>query len=72
LLRRAAEQLSMGLTVNTVPPGFIDTLMMRAFLFDIDAIAEASPTGHPASRKISPLPAHFSARRRTGISLGRL
>jgi len=36
-----------GITVNTIPPGFIDTPMMRDAPVDIDAITQTSPMKRP-------------------------
>jgi 2-hydroxycyclohexanecarboxyl-CoA dehydrogenase len=39
----AQEFAARGITVNNIPPGFIDTPMTRASPIDVDAIAAASP-----------------------------
>jgi 2-hydroxycyclohexanecarboxyl-CoA dehydrogenase len=39
----AQEFADRGITVNNIPPGFIDTPMTRASPIDVDAIAAASP-----------------------------
>lgn len=39
----AAEFAAQGVTVNNIPPGFIDTPMTRSSPIDVDAIAAASP-----------------------------
>jgi 2-hydroxycyclohexanecarboxyl-CoA dehydrogenase len=39
----AQEFADRGITVNNIPPGFIDTPMTRSSPIDIDAIAAASP-----------------------------
>jgi len=39
----ALEFADRGITVNNIPPGFIDTPMTRSSPIDIDAIAAASP-----------------------------
>ncbi len=43
----AMEFADKGITVNHIPPGFIDTPMMRAAPLDIDAVAAASPMKRP-------------------------
>ncbi|CAN7323528.1 3-oxoacyl-ACP reductase FabG [Phenylobacterium sp. LjRoot219] len=39
----AQEFAAQGITVNNIPPGFIDTPMTRSSPVDVDAIAAASP-----------------------------
>jgi 2-hydroxycyclohexanecarboxyl-CoA dehydrogenase len=39
----AVEFAARGITVNNVPPGFIDTPMLRSSPVDVDAAAAASP-----------------------------
>jgi 2-hydroxycyclohexanecarboxyl-CoA dehydrogenase len=39
----AREFADRGITVNNIPPGFIDTPMTRSSPIDVDAIAAASP-----------------------------
>jgi len=39
----ALEFATKGITVNNIPPGFIDTPMMRNSPIDVDAVASASP-----------------------------
>jgi 2-hydroxycyclohexanecarboxyl-CoA dehydrogenase len=39
----AREFAARGITVNNIPPGFIDTPMTRSSPIDIDAVAEESP-----------------------------
>jgi 2-hydroxycyclohexanecarboxyl-CoA dehydrogenase len=39
----AMEFADKGITVNHIPPGFIDTPMTRAAPIDVDAVAAASP-----------------------------
>jgi 2-hydroxycyclohexanecarboxyl-CoA dehydrogenase len=39
----AQEFAARGITVNNIPPGFIDTPMTRASPIDVDQIAAASP-----------------------------
>jgi 2-hydroxycyclohexanecarboxyl-CoA dehydrogenase len=39
----AREFAARGITVNNIPPGFIDTPMTRSSPIDIDAVAEDSP-----------------------------
>jgi 2-hydroxycyclohexanecarboxyl-CoA dehydrogenase len=39
----AREFASRGITVNNIPPGFIDTPMTRSSPIDVDAIAQESP-----------------------------
>lgn len=39
----AAEFADRGITVNNIPPGFIDTPMMRGAPINVDAVAAASP-----------------------------
>jgi 2-hydroxycyclohexanecarboxyl-CoA dehydrogenase len=43
----AREFADRGITVNNIPPGFIDTPMTRSSPIDIDAVAEASPMKRP-------------------------
>ena len=39
----AVEYVARGITVNNVPPGFVDTPMLRSSPLDVDATAAASP-----------------------------
>ena len=43
----AMEFADKGITVNHIPPGFIDTPMMRAAPIDIEAASAASPMKRP-------------------------
>ena len=43
----AQEFAARGITVNNIPPGFIDTPMTRASPIDVDEIAAASPMKRP-------------------------
>lgn len=43
----AIELAAKGVTVNNVPPGFIDTPMLRASPLDVDAVAAAAPMKRP-------------------------
>lgn len=43
----AQEFAARGITVNNIPPGFIDTPMTRASPIDIEAVAAASPMKRP-------------------------
>jgi 2-hydroxycyclohexanecarboxyl-CoA dehydrogenase len=43
----AMEYAARGITVNTIPPGFIDTPMLRGFPIDVDAVAATSPMKRP-------------------------
>jgi 2-hydroxycyclohexanecarboxyl-CoA dehydrogenase len=43
----ALEFADRGITVNNIPPGFIDTPMTRSSPIDVDAIAAASPMKRP-------------------------
>jgi 2-hydroxycyclohexanecarboxyl-CoA dehydrogenase len=36
-----------GITVNNIPPGFVDTPMLRQWLKDVDATAQSSPMKRP-------------------------
>ncbi len=43
----AMEYVGKGITVNTIPPGFIDTPMLRSSPIDVEAVSAASPMGRP-------------------------
>jgi 2-hydroxycyclohexanecarboxyl-CoA dehydrogenase len=43
----AMEYAARGITVNNIPPGFIDTPMMRGSPINVDAISAASPMKRP-------------------------
>jgi 2-hydroxycyclohexanecarboxyl-CoA dehydrogenase len=43
----AMEYIRNGITVNTIPPGFIDTPMLRGSPIDVAAVSAISPMGHP-------------------------
>jgi 2-hydroxycyclohexanecarboxyl-CoA dehydrogenase len=43
----AVEFAERGITVNNIPPGFIDTPMLRASPIDVDSQAAASPMKRP-------------------------
>lgn len=43
----AREFADRGVTVNNIPPGFIDTPMTRSSPIDVDAVAAASPMKRP-------------------------
>jgi 2-hydroxycyclohexanecarboxyl-CoA dehydrogenase len=43
----AMELAPTGITVNNIPPGFIDTPMMRGFPLDVEKAAAASPMKRP-------------------------
>jgi 2-hydroxycyclohexanecarboxyl-CoA dehydrogenase len=43
----AAEFAAQGITVNNIPPGFIDTPMLRASPVDVDAYAATMPMKRP-------------------------
>jgi 2-hydroxycyclohexanecarboxyl-CoA dehydrogenase len=48
LTRSLAETFAAdGITVNNVPPGFIDTPMLRGVALDVDMVAQASPMKRP-------------------------
>jgi 2-hydroxycyclohexanecarboxyl-CoA dehydrogenase len=48
LTRSLAETFAAdGITVNNVPPGFIDTPMLRGVALDVDAVSQASPMKRP-------------------------
>ncbi len=42
----ASEFAAKGVTVNTIPPGFVDTPMLRGTSIDVDAVAAVSPMKH--------------------------
>ena len=41
----AMEYAAKGITVNAIPPGFVDTPMLRGSPLDVDATAAVSPMG---------------------------
>jgi 2-hydroxycyclohexanecarboxyl-CoA dehydrogenase len=43
----AIELATTGVTVNNVPPGFVDTPMLRESPVDIDAFAQTTPMKRP-------------------------
>jgi len=43
----AMEYIRNGITVNTIPPGFIDTPMLRGSPLDVEAVSAISPMGRP-------------------------
>jgi 2-hydroxycyclohexanecarboxyl-CoA dehydrogenase len=43
----AQEFAASGITANNVPPGFVDTPMLRGSPVDVDAIASVSPMKRP-------------------------
>jgi 2-hydroxycyclohexanecarboxyl-CoA dehydrogenase len=43
----AIEYADKGITANTVPPGFIDTPMLRGSPVDVDAYAATMPMKRP-------------------------
>jgi 2-hydroxycyclohexanecarboxyl-CoA dehydrogenase len=43
----AMEYADTGITVNHIPPGFVDTPMLRSMPFDIEATAMISPMKRP-------------------------
>jgi 2-hydroxycyclohexanecarboxyl-CoA dehydrogenase len=43
----ALELVAKGITVNNIPPGFVDTPMLRGSHVDVDAAAAASPMRRP-------------------------
>jgi len=45
----ALELAARGITVNNIPPGFVDTPMLRASPVDVDRQAEASPMKRPGT-----------------------
>lgn len=45
----ALELASHGITVNNIPPGFVDTPMLRASPVDVERQAEASPMKRPGT-----------------------
>ncbi len=45
----ALEFARSGVTVNNIPPGFIDTPMLRASPLDIEATSTRSPMGRPGT-----------------------
>lgn len=43
----AMEYAAQGITVNTIPPGFVDTPMLRSSPVDVDAAAAVAPMKRP-------------------------
>jgi 2-hydroxycyclohexanecarboxyl-CoA dehydrogenase len=45
----AIEFAPQGITVNNVPPGFVDTPMLRESPVDVDSFAQNTPMKRPGS-----------------------
>ena len=61
----AMEYVAKGITVNHVPPGFIDTPLTRQTLGDVEAVArDDADEARRASRRTSRTPSPTSPPRR--------
>jgi 2-hydroxycyclohexanecarboxyl-CoA dehydrogenase len=66
----ALEFAASGVTFNMVPPGFIDTPMLRAAPIDVDAFAQTTPMKRPGKPEDIAAACAFLARDDAGYMTG--